>query len=315
MPTRLLLLTALLLALLTTAVLSAQPAAPDCAALSPRLIAGESGRVLADITLNVRDAASRSGTLVAQLRPMEAFTVTGDPLCADGYRWWPVTGHGLQPADGWIAEGDSAAGEYWTEPRGQRFQTIGAFDQPRWWVTTADGITEAEGCLAPPDDYTRQTVRGGILNTRTLAMLDQAQRLYAARGGTPQFRQSITQGSYTGGALAASFGTHDGGGAVDIRITRLADGRVNYADIGRMIEALRAAGFAAWLRETGQLYANSPIHIHAIAVGDADLSPVAWGQVYSETGYLAGWDGLPPDWGGPSPDQHGGPVTCGWMGV
>lgn len=315
MPIRRLLLLVFAFILLTTAALLAQPAGPDCAALPPRLTAGESGRTLIDVTLNVRAAPSRGGMLMAQLRPMETFTVTGDPVCSDGYRWWPVTTHGHQPADGWIAEGDSASGVYWTEPRGRRFQTVGAFDQPRWWVTTADGITEAEGCLPPPDDYARQTVRGGILNGRTLAMLDQAQRLYTARGGTVQFRQSITQGSYTGGALAASFGTHDGGGAVDLRITRLADGRVHYADVGRMIEALRAAGFAAWLRETDQLYAGSPIHIHAIAIGDAELSPAAREQVYGERGYLAGWDGLPPEWGGPAPDPHGGPVTCGWMGV
>lgn len=309
----------LLVGLVAGAMLPAAFAQPAPCTLPPRLIVGESGRVLSDVTLNVRDAAGRNGTLTGQLPPMTPFTITGQPVCVDGLHWYAITAHLPTELIGWVAEGavptDPTTAEtgYWTEPRGTRSVTVGAFDQPRGWVTTADGSTEAEGCAVPPDDYTRQTVRGGILNGRTLAMLDQAQLLYAVRGGRVRFRDSVTQGSYTGGTLAASFGTHDAGGAVDIRITRLADGRVNYPDIGRMIEALRAAGFAAWLRETDQLYAGSPIHIHAIAVGDAELSPAAYAQVYGERGYLAGWDALPPDWGGPSRDQHGGPVLCAWM--
>ncbi|MCZ7541438.1 MAG: hypothetical protein M5U29_16305 [Anaerolineae bacterium] len=92
------------------------------------------------------------------------------------------------------------------------------------WQVTASPVpsptpfAEPEGCWEPPDDYTRLWVNGGLFNARTIAMLDHAQALYAAQGGTLDLRLAITQGSYTGGALAASFGTHDGGGAVDLSV-------------------------------------------------------------------------------------------------
>ena len=30
-------------------------------------------------------------------------------------------------------------------------------------------------------------------------------------------------------------------------------------------------------------------------------------------GYFQGFDGLPPEYGGPHPDAHGGPILCPWM--
>jgi hypothetical protein len=60
-------------------------------------------------------------------------------------------------------------------------------------------------------------------------------------------------------------------------------------------------------------YAGSPIHIHAIAVGDAELSPAAQAQIDGVGGYLRGLDGLIADYGGPSVDPLGGPIVCGWM--
>lgn len=79
-----------------------------------------------------------------------------------------------------------------------------------------------------------------------------------------------------------------------------------------MVIALRYAGFAAWFRDTGDLGPQSPAHIHAIAVGDRELSPAAQEQVIGEGGYFQGMDGLIPPHG-PNPDPHGGPILCPWM--
>lgn len=303
------------LILVAALTVSAQTAPADCETLAPRLVIGQEGRTTGGNAVNLRAEPTTSAARLLTVPEYGMFSVIGGGSCADGYRWWQVEyRHARNGASGWLAEGDPAAGEYWTEPRGMRMRVDGSNGRDRWLVVGADGVAEAEGCLAPPADYTITRIRGAALNQRTLFMLDHAQRLYSALGGTSNFRNAITQGGYTGGTLAASFGTHDGGGAVDIAVRSLADGRVLEGEIDIMIEALRAAGFAAWLRDTGQLYANSPIHIHAIAVDDAELSPAAFEQVNGERGYFAGWDALHPDWGGPSPDQHNGPVMCRWMG-
>lgn len=163
------------------------------------------------------------------------------------------------------------------------------------------------GCLKPPDDVTHVVIGEHILNRRTVAMLEHAQELY---GGPVHFLSAITQGSYTPG-LAASFGTHDGGGAVDLSVRHPQSGAVLYDDLEAMIRALRLAGFAAWVRYEDDLYPGSPIHIHAIAIGDPDLSPAASEQIIGPAGYLRGFDGLPVD--PPRPDRHGGPILCPWM--
>jgi hypothetical protein len=165
------------------------------------------------------------------------------------------------------------------------------------------------GCLRPPDDYTRVTVRDEyIVNQRTLAMLEHAQALY---GGSHDLVKAITQGSYHPG-LDASFGTHDGGGVIDLSVRDLQDWHhILYEDMDAIILALRQAGFAAWVREQDSLYEGSPIHIHAVAVGDAELSEAAERQLAGPEGYFRGYDGLPVD--PPQPDPHGGPIVCPWM--
>lgn len=214
---------------------------------------------------------------------------------------------------GWIAEGDSTTSEYWLEPRGGREAVLDALGNERYYIVDAAGSREPEGCLQPPDDYTRAWIGSAQLNVRTLFMLDHAGALYEAMGGQGgNLRSRITQGSYAGGAEPASFGTHDGGGAVDLSVRDTIQGGV-LADVEDMVYALRVAGFAAWLREAGLFYPNSPVHIHAIAIGDAELSEPAQLQVGGSGGYLNGFDGLIPDYGGPRPDQHGGPVMCLWM--
>ena len=175
---------------------------------------------------------------------------------------------------------------------------------------TITNTPEPWGCLRPPDDYERVEVDGFTLNARTLAMLRHAQELY---GGELEIAgYHITQGSYHPG-VDASFGTHDGGGAVDISVMRRGTWTVLWDDIPPLIAALRAAGFAAWLREYGELYPDSPVHIHAVAVGDAELSPAASAQLEGKFGYFHGFTGVPVESGVPVLDRHGGPVLCGWM--
>lgn len=122
---------------------------------------------------------------------------------------------------------------------------------------------------------TRSTWRGVTLNARTIAMLEWAE----ARIGIVLVP---SQGSYNAGGVGASAGTHDGGGAVDLKI-----GKYSADQIDKVVAALRQAGFAAWHRE------NLPgvwgPHIHAVALGDAQLSPAAKQQVVA---YKAGRDGL-----------------------
>ena len=170
---------------------------------------------------------------------------------------------------------------------------------------------EPLGCLKPPEDYTRTEVNGETINQRTFAMLMHAQELY---GGEIELTSyAITQGSYTD-AVDASFGTHSGGGAVDLSVLRRGTYTVLWDDLEPLIRALRTAGFAAWVREYGELHVDSPIHIHAIAIGDQELSHDAEEQLTGEAGYFRGYSGLPVDmYGAPAPDRYGGPILCQWM--
>lgn len=142
-------------------------------------------------------------------------------------------------------------------------------------------------------------------------MLAHAQELY---GGELEITgHAITQGSYHDNG-AASFGTHLGGGAVDLSVLRHGTYTVLWDDVEPLLYALRAAGFAAWLREYGELYADSPIHIHAIAIGDQELSVAANDQLTGVAGYFRGYNGLPVPVGeSPTPDRYGGPIVCQWM--
>ncbi|HEX2991808.1 MAG TPA: hypothetical protein VHO49_14085, partial [Anaerolineales bacterium] len=97
---------------------------------------------------------------------------------------------------------------------------------------------EPAGCLQPPEDYTRVDVNGETLNQRTLAMLAHAQNLYG--GEIDLTGYALTQGSYTS-AVSASFGTHAGGGAVDLSGMRAGTSTVLWDDIPSLLYALRAA--------------------------------------------------------------------------
>jgi hypothetical protein len=178
-------------------------------------------------------------------------------------------------------------------------------------IPTQTLTSQPLGCQKPPEDYTRLDVNGQTINQRTLAMLSHAQELYG--GEIDLTGYAITQGSYTN-VVDASFGTHAGGGAVDLSVLRQGTYTVLWDDIDPLLRALRVAGFAAWLREYGELHADSPIHIHAVAIGDQELSSAAEEQLTGEAGYFRGYSGLPVAmYGAPAPDRYGGPILCQWM--
>ncbi len=206
-----------------------------------------------------------------------------------------------------VAQGDPPVAT--TQPREIPTPTYTFSPSPTSTPTATPIPTVAPyGCLRPPDDYTRVNVREHVLSQRALSMLEHAQALY---GGTHDFFAAITQGSYTS-VESASFGTHDRGGAVDLSVRDLYNwNSVLYGEFDIIILALRQAGFAAWVRDVGALYPGSPIHIHAIAIGDAELSEAAQRQLTGPEGYFRGFNGLPVD--PPLPDDHGGPYICPWM--
>jgi hypothetical protein len=176
---------------------------------------------------------------------------------------------------------------------------------------TITPTTEADGCKRPSENYERIAINGRVLNLRTYEMLAYAATLYD--GVIDITGTAITQGSYTS-AVDASFGTHAGGGAVDLSVMYPETYTIHKEDIEPLIRALRLAGFAAWYRDFDDLYAGSPVHIHAIAIGDAELSFAAQQQLTGPHGYFLGFNGLPPaDGRRASIDPHGGPILCAWM--
>lgn len=125
----------------------------------------------------------------------------------------------------------------------------------------------------PAHNYTRTTYGGRTVNQRTKVMLQTA----ANKFGGPLV---LTQGSYNRG-VAASAGTHDGGGVVDISVSGMSASRRS-----TLVQELRKAGFAAWLRTPAQGFAY---HIHACAIGDREMAYGAKNQVQA---YFNGRDGL-----------------------
>lgn len=131
------------------------------------------------------------------------------------------------------------------------------------------------------DAYGRTMKRGVVLNYRTLEMLEITELRSLDRLGIVPL--GLSQGSYTS-SNPQSGGTHDGGGVFDVRV--LAYGPSTRESI---VWALRKTGFAAWLRNPSQ--GDWPYHIHAVAIGDKELSPAAKQQV---VWYKQGLNGL---WG------------------
>lgn len=114
----------------------------------------------------------------------------------------------------------------------------------------------------PAHDYARVTYGGKTVNKRTKVMLEAAAKIF----GKPF---TLTQGSYNKG-VSASAGTHDGGGVVDINTNGMTDAQRKAAE-----QALRKVGFFAWVRVPPAF----AYHIHAVAIGDKEMSNAAKAQV------------------------------------
>lgn len=138
----------------------------------------------------------------------------------------------------------------------------------------------------------RTTYTGKTVNERTRRML-------AAADAKVAFSLVLSQGSYNPGGEAASAGTHDGGGVVDVSV-----GKLTTTQRWKAVHALRAVGFAAWLRTPSQ--GDWPYHIHAVAIGDTDMSTVARDQVAD---YYAGRNGLASHALDNTPSSYRAPFT------
>lgn len=123
----------------------------------------------------------------------------------------------------------------------------------------------------------------------------------AAKLTGPEFRVEPSQGSYSGG-VSASAGTHDAGGALDIKAVNLTS-----AQRQEVVKAFRKVGFAAWLRTPSQ--SNWPYHVHCIAVqpwGMHDRGVLTTAAHQQVIDYMNGRNGLasharddgPRDWVG-----------------
>lgn len=115
-------------------------------------------------------------------------------------------------------------------------------------------------------EYTRRYPNGKPIAGRMNLLLS-----LAGRDLGESMLERVVQGSYNKGGVAASAGTHDGGGAVDLSVGGWSKDR-----IWQVLTALRKRGLIAWYRHPGQGF--SP-HIHGIDRGANDLSSGARQQV------------------------------------
>jgi hypothetical protein len=169
---------------------------------------------------------------------------------------------------------------------------------------------EPAGCQLPIEDYSSVRVGKWRLDRRSYTMLQYAKQLY--NGPIDVAGSAILR---TGGGTGNSSGgePYAGSGIVDISLNSKGKADILYTDIEPLIQALRTAGFAAWLRGWNTGNSTSKIYIHAIAIGDANLSSAAKGQLTGEFGYFRGYTGIPSAEGNPVPDPWGSPVLCKWM--
>lgn len=147
-----------------------------------------------------------------------------------------------------------------------------------------------------------------MLSVRTFGMLRLARQIY---GGSVDLTDTAIVSLDHPGKLYPMPDPHHDRGVLDISIKHPQTQRVLYEEIEGAVRALRAAGFAAWLRDTDELYPGSEIHIHAVAIGDSELSRQALDQLLGKYGYFAGRKGYFDAAG--ALDPHGGPIICNWM--
>lgn len=128
----------------------------------------------------------------------------------------------------------------------------------------------------------------------TIACIERAESIMRSRHKKIAHLFAVTQGSYQS-SVAASAGTHDGGGAVDLM----------WCGHVECVRALREAGMAAWHRNPSQ--GKWKDHIHAVVVDHPKLAPSAARQI---TAYRARRNGLANNAAddGPRLDPIPGPV-------
>jgi hypothetical protein len=79
--------------------------------LPSRLTSGIQARVTPELSNNLREQPTTSGTLVGVIPAGDMFTVLTGPMCAEGIAWWQVDYEGII---GWTAEGQGST--YYLEP-------------------------------------------------------------------------------------------------------------------------------------------------------------------------------------------------------
>lgn len=173
--------------------------------------------------------------------------------------------------DGWFGNQTAAAYSAWQTSLG--YSGLGANGIPGPSSLAALGQGRF-GIVAPVAIGSHTSFDGKEVNQRTRDMLVQAESLLGRN-------LNLYQGSYNPGGVGNSAGTHDGGGAVDIKLEGFTT-----TGIWEAVKALRTVGFAAWFRPQTD---DWPDHIHAIAIADTDLSIPARDQVAD---YYVGRNGL-----------------------
>lgn len=101
----------------TTPLTATQPTTTTSPAPAPTggnvLAVGSPARVTAPDGLNLRTAASASGTLIVQLATGARVTVLEGPVQAENFTWWRIDNGAGQT--GWVAEGDGQT--VWLSPQ------------------------------------------------------------------------------------------------------------------------------------------------------------------------------------------------------
>jgi hypothetical protein len=191
--------------------------------------------------------------------------------------------------DGWFGSETAAVYADWQESLGYSGLGANGIPGPTSLAALAEGRFQVEDEI---QIGSRTSFSGRTVNQRTRAMLVEAESILG---------QDIvlSQGSYNAGGVDASAGTHDGGGAVDVSVSALST-----TQRWETVKALRTVGFAAWLRTPDQ--GPWPYHIHAIAIGDTDLSIAARNQVAD---YYVGKNGLASHAADNTPDAYQVPFT------
>jgi hypothetical protein len=191
--------------------------------------------------------------------------------------------------DGWFGSETAAVYANWQKSLGYAGLAANGIPGP------ASLAALGEGRFTVADEIqigSHTTFTGRTVNQRTHDMLVEAEKVLG-------FAIVLSQGSYNAGGVDASAGTHDGGGAADISVSALST-----TQRWETVKALRTVGFAAWLRSPDQ--GPWPYHIHAIAIGDTDLSVSARDQVAD---YYTGKNGLASHAADNTPDAYRAPFT------